>query len=419
MVQAIFLYHLFKSLNDDKSLTAQGIGAYLQLEELLADGRFLHDYEDFRVACETLLIKDKNEQPRFQAIFDDWLQQVSAYATTQYEAPVDIPPDIPAPEPIPPIPIPDPPDIPRRGPAPSASGNTPSPGTPATPENPGPLEPHTEPPHVVPDDPQTADGEITFSFGGQEATGESKKIQETGLDDKAASSRTFLFGNEYFPVGSRYLWQNWRNLRSRQSTSEDAGIDLKATIREIASVGKFIDFVMERKTRNIFSLFILLDQGGSMSTFEAFGEALVESACASGAYPDLTPLYFYNLPNREDDGYLVFNRDQTQSWTTGELFKAPNKNDILILIYSDAGALRGTTGKRKDTRIEETGKFLDYLLKNTAHIVWLNPTPANRWENTAAAGVAGLFPRIPMFEATPGGMEQAIHVLKGKPVLKR
>jgi hypothetical protein len=417
-LQEILLYHLFRSLNEEKSLTAQGIGAYLQMQELLADGSAIQTYEDLVFACETLLVKDKNEQAQFRAIVDNWTRQIKEYASAQFHfTHPDPKPDVPLPAPEPPSPdLPEPPlDDPRNDPRP------PDPKTPPAPDPSKPSQP--QPPAPDPDvtEPQPADGEISFSFGNEETTGDSKKIQETGLDHKATASRTFLFGNEYFPVGSRYLWQNWRNLRSRQHTSEYAGIDLQATIRKIAYAGRFTEFALEHKTRNLISLFILLDQGGSMTAYEAFGEELVESARASGAHPDLTPLYFHNLPAAipKKDDYYFFSRDQTNYWTTNDLFKNPNKKDICILIYSDAGALRGTTGQTKNSRVDETKKFLEYLLKNTAHIVWLNPAPANRWANTAAAQIARLFNRVPMFEASPGGMEQAIHVLKGKPVSKK
>ncbi len=396
----------------------------MQLQELLAEGTFAGTWEEFAFACEMLLVKSKSEQAVFHSVFNAWRKEIEEYILDQY-ATIGSLKETPD-EQTRPIE-----QAPASGLAPDEIDNrieeeekedilappleNPDSSTPEEPVTDGREQ-------EDPDLKKSPDGEISFSISVQDpATSANGKSYDWKADAAALqSAKTFLFGNEFYPVGVRYLRQNWRSLKNRQQINEYAGADLQATIKKIALTGMFTNFERKKKTKNLISLYILLDCGGSMTAYEAFGKELVESAIHSGAHPSVTALHFYNLPSmvkKSRENYLFFNENQTSSWTTKKLFKNPNKKDTLALIYSDAGALRGTVGERRETRLEETSHFLNHLLKNTAYTVWLNPVPANRWKGTCAEDIARQFDEIPMFEATARGIEQAMHVLKGKPFI--
>ena len=416
-MKEVSLYHLFIALRGEKRLTGQGIGEYMLFQELLDKGFPLDKAEDLLLVFETLWIKSRNEQQVFRELFRNWQAETKNYILEQKADWEKIikeigkikPKSDPKPQPVAPVvpsPVipPDPGNEAQQKPA-GINGTDPPAG----------REPDTKlPPAGEPD------GDVSISLG-----------QRSGPDDMAVKpsvtaaslspdtpSRTFLLGNEYFPVANRYLRQNWRNLKNRQEINEFADIDLQATITGIAKTGQFWKFEYQKKTQNLLSLFIFLDQGGSMAAAEAFGKELTDSALESGAHSGCRPYYFYNLPAEGvyagKKTYILYNEDQTESFPIASLFGKLNKNNIVVLVYSDAGALRGARGEIAEKRKEQTKEFLRYLMKTTAYTAWLNPVPRDRWKGTCAQEIALAFDEMPMFEATGKGIEQAVNVLKGK-----
>jgi len=422
----ILIYHLFTAIREEKRLVTPGTGDYLLLLELLEKGHGmspLAHFDDFVFICEKVWLKNKAEQQPFREIFEKWRQEIERYVLNQYQAMekagnsarLITNADTAASG-----------ENDNGASAPNMAGKStdnfkenfqPGKDVQANPNNKATVA------EQVLETADETEGALSFSIGAEKQPGAttSKSLSPNLPVVPVASSKTFLFGNEYFPVANRYLQQNWRNLRSSQEVNEFKGINFSKTIEGIARKGYFTAFEYNHKRANLISLFIFIDQGGSMDACEAFGKELALSAQQSEVHTLTTPYYFYNLPvkKRQGDGadYLLSNEDKTGTYSAASLFGKLNRKNTVLLIYSDAGAFRGTMDETTTQRVNDTREFLRFLLKKTAQVAWLNPAPKHRWTNTAATAISTAFVEVPMFEASDTGIAQAVNALKGKMVI--
>jgi uncharacterized protein with von Willebrand factor type A (vWA) domain len=412
----VLIYDLFTMLRKEKRLVVGGTGEYLLLQEFFDKGFKFKTFEDLEFALETVVVKNKAEQLVFRSIMGEWRKRVEAYANAQRTSLVKL----------------------KSTQVAAPSRNVKQPGTPnplaatdAQLHQPAP-EAITQTQEVSADVTPLAEeyevsasmeeGEITLTKA--DTTGAGAGTMTRGKDSAAVQldeSKTYLFGTEYFPVQKRYLQQNWRSLKNRQEVGETPSIDLDKTIKHIAKTGIFLGFEYRKEEKNLLSLFIFADRGDGMSAFGAFGEELAVSARESLVHVNTRNYYFNNLPQKRKkndiEDYVLFNEDSTKSYTITSLFSNLNRNNIVVLIYSDAGAVKGTDRKWLN-RVEQTENFLHYLLKLTGCVVWLNPVPRLRWENTPAQDISKMFAEMPMFEADHIGISQATNALKGKLLFK-
>lgn len=420
-MKEILLYHLFESIRSDKRLVTAGTGEFLLLQEFLNIEQQIHPvntFDELVFVCEKLWLKNKSEEPVFREIFRKWRTEIEKYILAQQDlltqpekkgqlkqsqqekaAINDLQKEQSA-EPVKPV-------APPIAPTPN---DQPGEDTNSNNNNSTGLSSHDD----------KTEGDLSFSIGSENTSAETvtRAVSPDYQPATEASSKTFLFGDEYFPVANRYLRQNWRNLKSSQEVKEFDAIDFISTTNNIARTGFFTAFEYEKRIENLVSLFIFIDHGGSMDACEAFGNELAKSAWQSELHANTTPYYFYNLPEKngwdESADYIFFNEEKTMTYTAGNLFGNGNKKNIVTLIYSDAGAFRGTRDETTVERVKETAAFLRYLLKRTANTAWINPAPKARWQNTAAEGISQAFAEVPMFEATATGIDQAVNALKGK-----
>lgn len=415
------LYHLFEAIRADKRLVTAGTGEYLLLREFLEQEQEVHPlktFEDLLFVCEKLWLKNKAEEQPFREVFHKWRNEIEKYILDQYTSLNKLK------------------EAEQKKLYPEENESSLSKETPDHPVQPAPadikesshkrepvkqeLDSTTESNATAASSEDETEGELSFSIGSEQTSADTvtRSVSPDFKPAMVASSKTFLFGDEYFPVANRYLRQNWRNLKSSQEVKEYTAIDFISTTNRIAQTGFFTEFEYEKRIENLVSLFIFIDHGGSMDACEAFGNELANSAWQSTLHSNKTAFYFYNLPERkgeEDDADYIFSNEQkTFTYSAVNLFANLNKKNIVTLIYSDAGAFRGTMDETTPMRVEETKSFLKFLLKKTANTVWINPAPKTRWKKTAAEGISQSFAEVPMFEATATGIEQAVNALKGK-----
>ena len=225
----------------------------------------------------------------------------------------------------------------------------------------------------------------------------------------------FMFTDDYFPVKRRHLQQAWRSLKNKLDAGEAPELDLQRTIRHTANRGFFTDLIYHRKIINELELFILLDKSETMASEMEFGKELCETARLSNVHKKVGPWYFYEVPKKNAGDYVVNSEDYTRSISLRKLLTTKDernkfilKKNVVVLIYSDCGALARATDKE---RVTETTAFINYLHQCTSYIAWLNPAPRSRWPWTNAEKISKL---VPMFETTRGDLENAISALKGR-----
>lgn len=410
----LLLYDLFTEWNNQsKARVKLGYDDYWLLLQLMDESVFpFRDFDDFAFACETLWLKDVAQKEAFRKCFDrrrktieDWIGLLTQTENRETASTVPEAETTPA----------GPTDA---GAEQQKAGRDSGDGS-VQEKTDTASRKKKEEGKKTPEEPE--DGVVTLALGSGAAAETATNVSSAkgfSVPDGGIvlpPSKQYLFGTEYFPVPGRALQQSWRTLYSNREANEAAEVDLKKTVTRICREGIFTDFEYEAGESNLLSLFIFIDQGGSMIACEEFGKELVKSAFASEAHRDIKPYFFHNVPlphpANPDQGYVLYNEQKTKAASTFAMFKKASKKNIVLLIYSDAGAIKGN---RDDDRISATLLFLKYMCARTAYIAWLNPAPEHRWQGTGAGAIAEKMPEVPMFEAGRTGMAQVIHALKGK-----
>jgi hypothetical protein len=211
-------------------------------------------------------------------------------------------------------------------------------------------------------------------------------------------------GVEFLPVTARQMKQSFRHLRQAVREGPRDELDIERTVEYIARKGILLEPVMRARRVNRASLFLLLDQGGSMGPFHPLSRRLVETAEKGSRLQRMQAYYFRNYPA----DYLYSDPQLLSETAVSKVFNEVNKYRPGIIIFSDAGAARGLYSQE---RVNWTYYFLTRLRRVARQITWLNPMPANRWTNTTAAAIATF---VPMFAVDQQGLQRAVGVLRGQ-----
>lgn len=373
----LVLYDLFTAVRDHKKGPSLGLDDYFRLLQLLDKGHPAYTFDELAFVCETLWIKSLDQREVLYEVF----KKFRAVVETAYEA-----------------------ETSGTNPDPVSGNKDAKTGGASAPAE---IDTRKEK-QKDRKEPEVLTG-ARFSIGAG-SSGSFALDLETPVEATAATiDIPYLFTHDYFPVTTRNLQQGWRNLKTGYEGPSGGNIDFKATIEKSAREGMVTHLMYAREALNKLDLFLFLDHEGSMVAFEAFGRELVKTALESEVHKKLAPYFFYNLPAYDEakKEYVLLNEQHTVSKTIPQILKGSNKNDAVVLLFSDAGSL---SGEYNSQRIKDTALFLDYLQQRTAYVSWLNPVPAERWTGTTAEAVRKL---IPMFECTKNDFEKAISSLKG------
>ncbi|MEH2419835.1 MAG: hypothetical protein V7K48_02475, partial [Nostoc sp.] len=215
---------------------------------------------------------------------------------------------------------------------------------------------------------------------------------------------SFTESNEYFPMTGRQMKQSWRYLRRFIREGPSIELDVEATVEQMSRQGMLLHPVFKPRRVNRNELLLLVDQDGSMAPFHSLSERLAETAIHGGRLGKAGIYYFHNCPSQ----HLYHDSYHQVAEPISDVLAKLHPEYAEILIFSDAGAARGTFNRE---RLDLTTEFLDQLRQKLRHIAWLNPLPRDRWTGTAGE-VAKI---VPMFELSRQGLTQAIDVLRGKP----
>ncbi len=216
----------------------------------------------------------------------------------------------------------------------------------------------------------------------------------------------FLLEGTVSPITLRQMQQCWRYLRQWKKEGAQTEIDLQKTFEEVARKGFFTKPIQTAPRVNIVELLLLVDRNGSMLPFHGLLDELILSALNGGRFQKARCLYFHDYPLK----YLFAQPQLIEEIELSQLKKDLDRKRTVVMIISDAGAARNTYSEK---RVKRTQQLKDFLKENTAHQVWLNPMPAQRWEGCSAEDIATFFP---MFEIHKEGLSQAIDVLRGKAI---
>jgi len=223
------------------------------------------------------------------------------------------------------------------------------------------------------------------------------------------TDRKFLFSDRNFPVSRRNIYQLFSKVPEKKLTQASHNVDIQATLNSIAQNGFLKEIVFRRENEVVNQLLILHDRQGSMVAFEKLSTLL--SAAITELFNDVArkrkqvlDYYFQNVVNE----FIYLNTSSTKFQKVNDFINDFKGKKVSLIIISDAGAARGGNS---DLRVKNTIRMLMKFQNITTKIVWLNPLPAARWENTSAFRIAKF---VPMFEIDYNGLSNAVELLRGK-----
>lgn len=227
---------------------------------------------------------------------------------------------------------------------------------------------------------------------------------EASQSNPASPEIKFLRQNEYSPLTRRQMKQGWRHLRRTSREGPKVELDVNSTVNRIASDGMFIEPVMMAPRSNRTNLTLLIDRNGSMIPFETLVDQLIQTAVRAGRLGSAGTYYFHNCPAQHLYHDHLMQEPEPIEQFLGEQLSSKS----VVMVVSDAGAARGGFNP---SRVHKTELLLARLNQHSRYIVWLNPLPCSRWDNTSAGEIAKL---VDMFEIDRPGFQSAIDVLRGR-----
>ena len=228
--------------------------------------------------------------------------------------------------------------------------------------------------------------------------------EQNSTQNQLQTDANFLRPMDYLPMTRRQMKQSWRFLRRPVRSGPRIELDIDATVNRFSRQGGALEPVLVPRRVNQTELLILSDHEGSMVPFHGVSQRLVETAMQAGRLGKTSLYYFANCPK----GYLYHDPYFQDAQSIHDLLLQHVSKRTVVMIISDAGAARGGFNQQ---RLKLTSQFLQLLSGQVGHIVWLNPMPRERWENTTAAGIAQ---QVSMFEFSRHGFQQSVDILRGR-----
>ncbi|WP_414543843.1 hypothetical protein [Nostoc sp. CCY0012] len=323
------LLDLFQELR--KAGMALTLEQYELLQKAIVKGYGLGGWQDIKRVCRLLWVKPcaNYDAKIFDRTFDRYIQQHHAKMPVLADDSVPEPPEK-TPEKKPPSNLPQIP--PRR------------------------ISPSTQQPHKV---------KVPAA------------IQSNSISSRFENNNNkFHFTPTDFPMQLSDVQVTWRLLRQAKQVGRDFEIDMEATLYQIEREGIFTDVVMRPVRVRKTELLLLIDDSPAMNPFfpalQPFIQAIAEAR--------ITPAQIYRFTSYPDE-YLYDWQHPAQAESLTNLLPKLHRNRTVVLILSDAGAATATYSQE---RIEGISKFLTALSPCIRRLIWLNPLPPQRWEQTSA-----------------------------------
>jgi uncharacterized protein with von Willebrand factor type A (vWA) domain len=217
---------------------------------------------------------------------------------------------------------------------------------------------------------------------------------------------SYILNVNPFPIRRRQIQQTFRTLRRASRSGKKTVVDLDSTINKIAQERIFTRVVMKSVRLNQVEIIFMIDVSESMVAFSRLPKMLFDSAKEGGKLGKVSAYFFQNFP----DTYIYEDSYFQNSVPIKSITNTISSNGLrsTIVIISDAGSARGSIN---DFRIFRTKSVLSEFSKKTNKIVWLNPLPKSRWNNTSAQFIGEL---VPMFEINSQGLVDAVNKLRGE-----
>ncbi|MDF9406891.1 VWA domain-containing protein [Pelotomaculum isophthalicicum JI] len=208
----------------------------------------------------------------------------------------------------------------------------------------------------------------------------------------------------------------------RQLTSRHEGLkselDLNGTVGATCRNAGKLKLVWDRPRKNNIKIVLIMDSGGSMDPYIELCSRLFSAVKRSTHLKDLKCYYFHNCIY--DNIYVKPACVWSNAVKTYDILHNLDP-DYRLIIVGDAsmapGELTMVNGAIDwDSMNNESGAvWLERLARHFKHAVWLNPIPAQGWDermNYRAHTISMIRELFPMYELSLSGLQQAVKRLK-------
>jgi uncharacterized protein with von Willebrand factor type A (vWA) domain len=211
-------------------------------------------------------------------------------------------------------------------------------------------------------------------------------------------------------LGPRNLKIALRRLRrfAREGATEE--FDLDGTVAATARGGGMLDIRLRPERHNAVKVLLFLDVGGSMDEHVYTCEALF--GAARSEFKRLEHFYFHNFIY--DHVWRDNLRRSNEATPTAELLRRYNPDHKVVFVGDAAMGPYEIThaGGSVEYWNEEPGSTWFHRLRNHFRkLVWINPTPIERWRYTPSTDVVRELVEGRMYPLTPHGLADAMRCL--------
>jgi uncharacterized protein len=253
----------------------------------------------------------------------------------------------------------------------------------------------------------------TSPFGAYGYNPEGVRIGQNGNRNfravKVWDRREFKDLDDSVELGVRNMRIALRRLRRFARTGAAEELDLDNTIRETAEKG-YLEVKLRPERRNAVKVLLFLDVGGSMDWHIEAAEELFSAARLE--FKHFAHFYFHNCPYER---LWTENRRRFEETTPTLDVLRTYPSDYRAVFVGDASMSPYEImmpGGSVEHWNEEPGQFwLERLIGQFPHAVWLNPVPRTRWDYTQSIGLVRRIFRDHMYPLTLEGIDQAMREL--------
>jgi uncharacterized protein len=228
---------------------------------------------------------------------------------------------------------------------------------------------------------------------------------------KVWEQREFRNFDDAVELGTRNLKLALRKLRrfAREGAADE--LDLERTIDATARNAGLLELKLRPERHNAVKILLFLDVGGSMDEHVRLCEEVFSAARSE--FKHLEHFYFHNCPyqslwkdNRRRYAERIATHQVLRSY--GPDYRTIFVGDASMSPYEITHA-----GASIEEWNDEAGAlWLQRLSRAFPRLVWLNPEPSERWEQSASIRIVRELVGGRMFPLTIAGLEQAITSLK-------
>lgn len=204
-----------------------------------------------------------------------------------------------------------------------------------------------------------------------------------------------------------------RQLRRLAREGRRDELDLDETIQQTAKNAGDLEIVFRPPRKNNVKLLLLMDVGGSMTTYTRLSELLFSAAHKASHFKAFKHYYFHNCPYET----LYSDMERSQGESTQHILQQLDASWYCIIVGDAAMGPHELTSKGGSVDYfhynEEPGiAWLQRIAKRLPKCVWINPDPKQYWSSTwSTVLIQEVFDMYPF---TIDGLDHAISELRQK-----